>query len=155
MPGWMQSKFTRKNFQFSGEHTNRRTNDARNSHPFPPLLIGKNQTENQDTKNVKRKSPSLLFRIALHPLCRGYSTRWNRETRKLRTLEKTLCRIAPCLQILSLSLSFSISVFVQSQVRNALERSRRRCSCPRGNTCTDTTEDSTRGTVFSSRLICA
>lgn len=103
----MQSKFTRKNFQFSGEHTNRRTNDARNSHPFPPLLIGKNQTENQDTKNVKRKSPSLLFRIALHPLCRGYSTRWNRETRKLRTLEKTLCRIAPCLQILSFSLSLN------------------------------------------------
>lgn len=144
----MQSKFTRKNFQFSDEHTNRRTNDARNSHPPPSssLLIGKNQTENQDTKNVKRKTPSESLSTPFVkgiPLDRAVKLascgHWRRLSVELRPVSK-------------FSLSFCLRPEPGSK---RARRSRRRCSCPRGNTCTDTTEGSTRGTVFSSRLICA
>ena len=104
-PAWMQSKFTRKNFQFSGEHQpNRRTNDARNSHPL--CWLAKTKPENQDTKNVKRKPPPGSLSIPL--LCRGlfHSIEpWNSQVADIGG--DSPCRIAPCLQILSPSLSLN------------------------------------------------
>lgn len=115
MPGWMQSKFTRKNFQFSGEHTNRRTNDARNSHPPPSssLLIGKNQTENQDTKNVKKKEGKPPPNRFPPPLSRVFHSiePWNSQVADIGGDSLSNCALSPN--------SLSLSVFVQSQVRNA------------------------------------
>lgn len=84
--------------------TNRRTNDARNSHPL--CWLAKTKPENQDTKNVKRKPPPGSLSIPL--LCRGlfHSIEpWNSQVADIGG--DSPCRIAPCLQILSPSLSLN------------------------------------------------
>lgn len=84
--------------------TNRRTNDARNFHPL--CWLAKTKPENQDTKNVKRKPPPGSLSIPL--LCRGlfHSIEpWNSQVADIGG--DSPCRIAPCLQILSPSLSLN------------------------------------------------
>lgn len=128
----------------------RRSGNDGHARNFAAVLrsAGKNQAENQDTKNVKRiPCPIGTNRSTLLSQVFDSIEPWNSQTVEPVELQ-AVSNFSP-------SLSLSLSLFLLKATAKRPRRSRRRCSCPRGNTCTDTTRSHARATVFSSRLICA